>query len=260
MQFPALSRCLFQLLVICTLFFWSIDLRAETADIEEPTGVEEKGGQFLPLDATFIDENGEDITFGQIIDKPTLLLPVYFNCPRICSFDMANLAMALQQTKIDQNSFNVITFSFNREESYHDAAKAKKNYTNILEGQFSTDSWHFLTGDERNIKLVTDSIGYTFKDAGGGLFIHPSALVAIGSDGKIIKYVYGAFLSGDVDIALSEAAKGTPTTSIRRFLAYCLNGDQERNRQFFRIMKGSILLLIGLGGFFLFRTLRKGQS
>ncbi|BHH84210.1 SCO family protein [Desulforhopalus sp. 52FAK] len=225
--------------------------------IEEPTGVVEKGGDFIPLDATFTNEQGEKVTLGQLINKPTLLLPVYFNCPRICSFDMANLALALQQTKLEQDTFNIITFSFDDQETPKDAAKAKKNYTNMLKGQFSTDSWSFLTGDQKNIKLVTDSIGYTFKVAGGGLFLHPSALVALADDGKIIKYVYGGFLSGDVDLAISEAEKGTPATSIRRFLAYCLEGNPERNRKIFGIMKGSIILLIVLGGYFLIRTLRK---
>lgn len=257
-----LSRSwVFAFLSLAVTLFINVALATtEPETTEDPTGVVEKGGDILPLDALFTNEKGEQVTLGELIDKPTLLLPVYYNCPRICSFDMANLAMALQQTKIDNSTFTVITFSFDHEEKYEHAAKAKKNYTNMLEGQFSTDSWHFLTGDEKNIQLVTDSIGYSFRPAGGGLFLHPSALVAIGSDGKIIKYVYGAFLSGDVDIAISEAAKGKPTTSIRRFLAYCLNGDPERNRQIFRFMKGSILVLIGLGGFFLFRTLRKERS
>ena len=228
--------------------------------IEEPTGVVEKGGEFIPLEAAFTNAKGEKVTLGQLINKPTLLLPVYFNCPRICSFDMANLALALQQTKLDQGAFNIITFSFDDLETPKDAAKAKKNYTNMLKGQFSTDSWSFLTGDLDNIKLVTNSIGYTFKDAGEGLFLHPSALVALAKDGKIIKYVYGAFLSGDIDLAVSEAEKGTPTTSIRRFLAYCLNGNPERNRKIFGIMKGSVLLLVGVGGSYLVRLLRKDRQ
>lgn len=236
------------------------DETVEVAEVEQPTGVVEKGGDFLPLDAVFQNEKGEDVTLRQLIDKPTLVLPVYYNCPRVCSFDMANLAMAMQQTSLDNKSFNIITFSFDETETPKDSAKAKRNYTNMLKGEFSTDSWHFLTGDKHNIQQVTESIGYTFKPSGGGLFLHPSALVAVGRDGKIIKYVYGAFLSGDVDLAIAEAEKGTPTTSIRRFLAFCLNGDPERNRSLFRIMKVSVMVLIGVGGFFLIRTLRKDRQ
>jgi protein SCO1/2 len=235
---------------------WAVS-SSEAPVPEEPTGVVEKGGEFLPLDAIFTNEQGDKVSLGQLIDKPTLLLPVYFNCPRICSFDMANLALALQQTKIDPDSFNIVTFSFNDQETPEDAANAKRNYTNMLRDDFATDSWSFLTGNMKNIQLVTESIGYTYRDVGGGLFLHPSAMVAAGSDGKIIKYVYGAFLSGDVDLALSEAEKGTPTTSIKRFIAYCLTSSPDRNRNFFLILKVSILLIIGIGGFYLVRLLRK---
>lgn len=232
----------------------------EALEEEQPTGVVEKGGDFLPLEAVFKNEKGEEVSLAQLIDKPTLLLPVYYTCPRACSFDMANLALALQQTKIDHDSFNILTLSFNDQETPEDAAKAKKNYTHMLKDHFPTESWSFLTGDPANIQLVTRSIGYTFKPVGDGLYIHPSAMVAVGRDGKIIKYVYGAFLSGDVDLALSEAEKGTPATSIRRFLAFCLEANPERNRIFFTIMKASALLLVGVGGFYLVRLLRKDRQ
>ena len=249
-------------LLLCIIGYTGEMSHGSTDPVEKelPTGVIEKGGEFLPLEAIFTNEKGETVSLEQLIDKPTLLLPVYFTCPRICSFDMANLALALQLTKIAHGSFNIVTLSFNDQETPEDAAQAKKNYTNMLKDNFSTDSWSFLTGDQHNIQLVTESIGYTFKPAGAGLFLHPSAMVAVGRDGKIIKYVYGAFLSGDVDLALSEANKGTPATSIRRFLAYCLEGNPERNQKLFMIMKASVLLLVGLGGFYLVRLLRKDRQ
>lgn len=250
------------LLLLCILGYAGEFTHSSTEPVVEvqPTGVFEKGGEFLPLEAVFTNEKGEKVSLKQLIDKPTLLLPVYYTCPRICSFDMANLALALQQTSIAPDSFNILTISFNEQETAEDAAKAKKNYTNMLKEVFSTDSWSFLTGDLQNIKLVTDSIGYSFRPSGAGLFLHPSAMVAVGRDGKIIKYVYGSFLSGDVDLALSEASKGTPTTSIRRFLAYCLEGNPERNQKIFMIMKASVLLLVGIGGFYLMRLLRKDRQ
>ena len=249
--------------LLCCFFGYTAELAHTSTEIiveEQPTGIVEKGGDFLPLGAVFTNENGEEVTLAQLIDKPTLLLPVYYTCPRVCSFDMANLALALQLTKIDHDSFNIVTVSFNDQETPEDAANAKKNYTHMLKDHFPTDSWSFLTGDQANIQLVTQSIGYTFKSVGGGLYIHPSAMVAVSRDGKIIKYVYGAFLSGDVDLALSEADKGTPVTSIRRFLAYCLEANPERNRIFFMIMKASAFLLVGVGGFYLVRLLRKGRQ
>lgn len=230
------------------------------SDPEEATGVVEKTGNYLPLELQFVDDQGVKVALGEIIDKPTLLLPVYFTCPQICSFDMANLALALQQTSLPHDTFSVITLSFNQRETPADAARTKKNYTAMLAEHYPTDNWHFLTGTFVNIKKVTHAIGYTFKAANDGLFLHPSALVAVAADGKIIKYVYGSFLSGDVDMAIAEAERGTPATSIKRFLRYCLSGDIKQNKTVFMILKFSVILLILVGGFFLFRLLLRDSE
>jgi protein SCO1 len=228
-----------------------------TPEQQDATGVVEKTGDFLPLEAVFRDEGGKQISFREIINKPTLLLPVYYTCPQICSFDMANLALALQQTSIPHDNFNIITFSFNDKEYPRHAAAAKKSYTAMLAEDFPTNNWHFLVGEKENIQKVTKAIGYTFRETDDGLFLHPSALVAVGSDGKIIKYIYGSFLSGDVDLALSEAAKGTPATSIKRFLAYCISGEIKQNKTVFLILKSSVIFFVVIGGIFLVRLLRQ---
>lgn len=249
----------FLLLLLCGAVERGTASTTVPKDEPKPTGVVEKGGEFLPMDAGFLDSSGNAVTLGQLINQPTLLLPVYYNCPSICSFDLANLALALQQTSIAHDTFRVITVSFDETETAADALKAKRNYTAMLKGDYSTERWHFLTGTRENIHRVTDSVGYSFRPAEDGLFIHPSALVAVGSDGKIIKYVYGSFLSGDVDLALSEAAKGTPATSIKRFLAYCLSADPEKNKTVFLAMRGAVIMLLALGGFLLFRLLRRDR-
>lgn len=225
-----------------------------------PTGVVEKGGQFIPLTATFKTVNGKPIALTQIIDRPTLLLPVYYYCPTSCSFDMANLAEALRRTKIELGSFRVITMSFDETEGPNAAAGARENYTALLDDSFPLDSWYFLTGDKENILKVTRSIGYTFKPGPDGTFIHPSAIAVLSGEGKIIKYVYGSFLSGDVDLALSEAKKGTPTTSIRRFLSFCFNSDPKQNQKVFTFLKISVFLILAFGAVFFVRFLTKEKK
>ena len=225
------------------------------AQAEEATGVVERTGSLMPLDAVFVDAAGRDVHLGELIDRPTLLLPVYYTCPQICSFDMANLALALQRTSLPADSFSVITMSFNAAETSEDAARTRRNYTAMLEGIFPTGNWHFLTGTDEEIRKVTEAIGYTFRPAGNGLFVHPSALVALAEDGTIIKYVYGSFLVGDVDLALTEAGRGVPAVSIKRFLAYCLTSDGKRREEVFLVLKSAVILLVFGGGYLLFRLL-----
>ena len=48
-------------------------------------GIDEKLGQFVPLDLTFNDEHGNPVTLKQLIHTPIILTPVYLHCPNVCS-------------------------------------------------------------------------------------------------------------------------------------------------------------------------------
>jgi protein SCO1/2 len=48
--------------------------------------IEEKTGEHIPLDAVFKNERGETVALRQLVDRPTLLLPIYYRCPTGCSF------------------------------------------------------------------------------------------------------------------------------------------------------------------------------
>jgi len=218
--------------------------------------IQEKTGDFVPLDAIFKNERGEIVTLRQLIDRPTLLLPVYYSCPQLCSLDLANLAEAVRRSSHPVNSFRVISMSFNAEETPATAAKVRPNYTQLLAKDFPENDWVFLTGDSLNIRQVTRAIGYTFKKKADGIFIHPSALVALDKEGRIIKYVYGSFITGDVDLALAQAAKGTPTNSIRRFLAFCFSANPRQNQQVFVWFRIGAVTVLTVGGLFFLRFLR----
>ncbi len=222
--------------------------------------VQEQTGASLPLDAVFFNEQGQEVRLQELIDQPTLLLPVYYLCPKSCSFDLANLAEAIRRSTIPADRYRVISLSFSTEENPEIAAGAKKNYTELLPASFDRSKWSFLTGSENNIRKVTDSLGYRFQKQQDGTFIHPSALVALDKKGRIIKYVYGAFIAGDVDLALTEAEKGTPSSSIRRFLSFCFASDPRKNQQVFTVIKVGALAVLCLGGGLFVYFLRRKKT
>lgn len=45
--------------------------------------LQEKTGTYLPLDAEFTDEQGRRLTLAKLIDRPTLLLPVYSSVEKV---------------------------------------------------------------------------------------------------------------------------------------------------------------------------------
>jgi protein SCO1/2 len=223
--------------------------------------IREHPGAYLPMDAKFTDEKGRRVTLAQLIDRPTLLLPVYYTCPSICSFDLANLAEAVRRVRFQQEGgYRVITLSFNAEETPQIAAAAKPNFTHFLPENFPEDRWSFLTGDRINIRKVTQTIGYAFKRQEDGIFLHPSAMVALDRNGQIIKYLYGSFITGDVELALNEAFLSTPSSSIRRFLAFCLPGNPRQNAQVLSLMQYASAAVLIVGGLVLIRFLRKKNS
>ncbi len=220
--------------------------------------INEKTGDYIPLHLEFVGEDGGKITLGTIIDKPTIVLPIYFYCPAICSQNLANLAVALKELSfMPGKDYRVIALSFNDVETSDVASRAKENYLKIVGDDFPAAEWHFLTGTIENIKAVTNSLGFRFKKMDDTTFIHPSALMILDGKGRIIRYVYGSFLAGDIEMAILDAQKGTPSLSVKRLLAFCFNYDPDTNKSLFQIVKVSVIALFALALGFVFFYFRK---
>lgn len=224
--------------------------------------IEEKTGDIIPLHLDFMDATGNKITLDSIIDRPTIILPIYFYCPAICSQNLANLAAALSGLSyLPGKDYRVIALSFNDVENYEVASRAKVNYIKIAGENFPPSEWFFLTGKKEKIKALTDSLGFRFQKMDDKTFIHPSALIIVSKSGRVIRYVYGSFLPGDIDMALLDAEKGTPSLSVKRLLAFCFSYDPDTNKSLFQIIKVSVLALFGLIlGLVFFYFRRKGAK
>ena len=243
------------------------------ADETDPTGaladqvrVDERPGQYVDLDARFLDSRGQPVALGDLFGRPVVLLPIWFLCPSVCSFLQADLAKALNRVDLQPGvDFNVITLSFSDDETPSHALAAKKNYANLIQREFPLENWVYLTGDAENIRRVTDSLGYYFVKKQPHFYIHPNAMVVMASDGKIIRYLYGpGFLPFDLGMALTEARKGEPGVSIKnRVLSFCFDYDPENKTYVFRMFRitGTAILIL-LAGFlvFLLRPAKKRKQ
>lgn len=128
-------------------------------------GVEEKLGKKVNLDASFLDEHGKPFLFKNAVDRPMLVLPIYYSCPESCGLLIANLAMTLNRVTLSPGKdFKVVTLSIDEEDDPAAALKAKENYSRLLTRDLPADTWKFLVGTDENIDLFTDSIGYHFKE------------------------------------------------------------------------------------------------
>jgi protein SCO1 len=210
-------------------------------------------GQYLPVDAVFSDESGSRVNLRNMIDKPTIIAPVYFGCMHVCPMLLNGLADVLG--KIDMmkpgKDFQVIALSFDDKDTPEIAREKKRNYVKAIGRPFPANAWTFLTGASPDISRFTDSIGFRFQRDGAHDFSHPVTLVVIAPGGKIVRYIEGvSFLPFEVSMALTEATTGQVGHPARKVLMYCFSYDPLKKSYVFNILKvtGTAMVLF-VGGF-----------
>ncbi len=215
-------------------------------------GVDEKLGDQIPLDLTFRDATGKVVRLGDLITVPTVIVPIYYSCPNVCSFLQGALARALLQVRRTPNTdYRVLSVSFNAQETPDDARKARAIYDQAMNHRFPMDAWRFLTGDQAAIDALTGAAGYRFIRQGKD-FLHPVAIFVVTKDGKITRYLYGtSILPMDLTLALVEAAQGRVSPAIRKVAQFCFSYDPKNGRYVFNIFRVSATVILLTAGAFL---------
>ncbi len=218
-------------------------------DSNEPEiGVVEHLGDTLPMDLIFNNEQGENVSLRDVINKPTIITLVYFDCPGLCSPLLDGVSEVMEQMDLQLGTdYDVLTVSFNTEDTPERAVEKKQNFLK-KRSSAQAEHWVYLTGDSANITQLVDAIGFKYKKAGND-WIHAAVVTVVSPGGMITRYLYGtSFLPFDVTMALGEAAKGIPRPTINRVLEFCFSYDPAGRRYVLDVTKvsGTIILFIGL--------------
>jgi protein SCO1/2 len=251
-------------------FFLNGRAKAEQIGYAEP-GLDGRPGSFIPLDLTFINENGEKVALRELIDRPTVLMLVYYSCSHICPQFLEGVAASLGNLPLDPaRDFRVLTVSFDETDRPVDAREVKKNYVKAVGRPFPEDTWHFLTGNGENILKLSDAVGLKFARAEHG-FIHPEVLIFVSPQGKITRYLqapkysYGValpmiFSVVELKTAFGDASVGKVVTSgMGATPLFCFLHEPPNQQRFFNILRlSAAFTLIGL--FLLFVYLRSGKK
>lgn len=251
-----LSALLFIIITGSNLLLYSEDTNSPKV------GVDEKLGETIPLDLSFLDETGKPVNLRSLVNKPTLLTLVYYRCPGICSPLMNGVSEVIDKMDMEPGKdFNIVTISFNPREDYIMAQGKKENYLNNMKKKIPAESWKFLTGDSLSIAKITDAVGFRYQKQGED-YMHGAVLTILSQDGKIARYLYGTdFLPMDVKLAVIEASEGKSTPGINKLLKICYSYDPAGRKYVLnvtRIAGGGMLILIA--GFVLILTLKKKRN
>jgi protein SCO1 len=238
----------------------SVGVRPE---LLKQVGIDQKLNQSIPLDLTFRDEDGNKVELGQFLgQKPVILTLVYYNCPMLCTQVLNGVESSLKELSTDiGNQYDVVTISIDPTESHVLAKTKKEMYVGMYGRPGAAQGWHFLTGDEPQIKQLADAVGFRYAyDPDTKQFAHASAIMLLTPEGRISHYFYGIqYPTRDLRLGLVEASEGKIGSPVDQMLLFCYHYDPKTGKYGLLIshiiQAGGVLtvLILGVGMLILFR-------
>ncbi|MHA2055669.1 MAG: SCO family protein [Candidatus Hodarchaeales archaeon] len=206
------------------------------------TEINERLGNQIPPNIAFFNENGDTVLFGELINKPTVLTLVYYNCPGICTPLLYGLVEMIQASEmIPGKDYHLVTVSFNELEKPDLALAKKKSYLRLFKKDIDAVAWNWLTGDNRNIQKLTRTVGFNYIPSGKD-FVHRAALFFLNSNGEVVRYLYGTeFNKIDFEMAVREASENSLSNMIWK---YCFSYNEIYRTYSFNSSKvfGSLII------------------
>jgi len=201
----------------------------------QSVGVEEHLGASLDLSMPFTADNGVTAPLSHFINgkKPVLMAMIYYNCPSLCSYHLNGIVDTLKQMKWTAGKeFDLIAVSMDHSETSDLAAKKKQNYLAAYGRVEGEKGWHFLVGNEENVKKLSDQLGFRFqwlKDE--QQFAHAAVAYVITPEGKISRYLHGIMVDPNtMRMSLLEASNGKIGSVIEQVMLFCFQFDPKKNK------------------------------
>lgn len=223
----------------------------------EEVGVEEHLGTMLPLGLRFVDDEGREVRLGDYFDgdRPVILTLNYYRCRMLCGLQLNGLVAGLADLDWTAGGrFEVVTVSIDPLETAALAGAKKESYIKAYGRPEAARGWHFLTGYEKDIETLAETVGFRYRyDPAERQYAHPAVIFVAAPDGKVVRYLYGVeYPAKRLRLGLLEAAEGAIGSPFDRILLYCFHYDPE-SRSYapvaMRIMRlGGGLTVLSLGG------------
>ena len=227
--------------------------------------VEQRLNGVLPLEAEFLDQTGKPVRLGDYFEKgkPVIIAPVYYSCPMLCGLVLDGLVNSLHELRFKMGEeYEVVTFSFDPRDNPETATNKWTKYTRRYGRPGSQDHWHFLSGDEKNIKKLTDALGFRYTyDPATGQFAHAAMVIVATPDGRISRYFWGIdYDERDMRLGLVEASRNVIGGATEQLMLLCFQYDTSTGKYTAAtknfVRAGGAVTALGLGGFIFFLTRR----
>jgi protein SCO1/2 len=188
-----------------------------------------------------------------------LLSLVYYSCPMLCGLATEGLVRSLKGMKFDVGKeFDVLTVSFDPRDGPAQAKEKRDGALRAYGREGADKGWHFLTGDQDSIRLLTLAVGFRYVwDPEAQQFAHATGVVTLTPHGKIARYLFGIdYPSKDLRFGLMEATSERIGGLVDQLLLLCYHYDPKMGRYtpailgILKVAAGATVLVL-FGGIFI---------
>jgi protein SCO1/2 len=233
-------------------------------------GIDQRLSNQVPLNLKFRDENGQAVTLGSYFGKkPVVLSLVYYTCPMLCTMAENGLLNALRDVKFNiGEQYEVVTVSIDPTENPEMAMGKKAVYVGLYGRPGAKQGWHFLVGDEPDIRALAQSVGFRYNYIPETKqFAHATGIIVLTPQGKVSRYFYGIqYPPRDIRLALVEASSEKIGNTVDAVMLYCCQYDPHTGKygmvvsHMLKIAGAITLLCMGTLIFALSRGGRQSES
>lgn len=229
--------------------------------------IEQKLNGEIPLDIALRDESGKTVRLGEYFrGRPVVLSLVYYQCPMLCNLVLNGQLRSFRKIGLNiGRDYDVVTVSFDPKETPALAAAKKAEYIEKYGRESGPDGWHFLTGDEDQIRRLAEAVGFEYRwDETTNQWAHASAIMVATPAARLTRYLFGIeYPAQDLRLSLVEASAGKIGSPVDKVLLFCFHYDPAKGKYTMAVMNtlraGGSATLLALG-LFLFVNLRRDRK
>lgn len=166
----------------------------------------------------------------------------------LCNLILNGVEAGLKAVSLNPGQdFEIVAVSFDPADTPETASAKKQSYLRRYARPNTANGWHFLTGDEGNIKALMDAVGYRYTyDATSQQFAHASGIMMLTPQGRLSKYFYGIeYAPRDLRLGLVEASQNKIGSPVDQLLLFCYHYDASTGKYGAVVMR--IVRIAGAG-------------
>ncbi len=226
-------------------------------DLLKTISIEQRLNAQVPPGLIFRDEHGSRVRLGSFFGKrPVVLAMVYYECPMLCTLALNGQLRAFRMLKFNLGQdYDAVEVSINPLETPALANAKKASYLDKYRRAGAERGWHFLTGDEQNIRALADAIGFHYSyDPVSKQYAHATMLMVLTPEGRIARYQFGVEYSPrDLRFSIIQASNGQVGTPVDTLLMNCFHYDPATGKYSLLVIRllqaGAVVTCVGLFGF-----------